>query len=42
MKRVRLLPDSYYFLAVDGNTLRLVNEDLEEGVAGNYDLKLSK
>ena len=27
---------------VDGNTLRLVNEDLEEGVAGNYDLKLSK
>ena len=34
--------DSYYFLAVDGNTLRLVNEDLEEGVAGNYDLKLAK
>ena len=34
--------DSYYFLTVDGNTLRLVNEDLEEGVAGNYDLKLAK
>lgn len=34
--------DSYYLMTVDDNTLRMVNEDLEEGVAGNYDLKLAK
>lgn len=34
--------DSYYLLTVNDSTLRMVNEDLEAGTAGNYDLKLAK
>lgn len=32
--------DALYFLAVGDSTLRMVNDELEEGVSGNYDLKL--
>ena len=36
--------DTEYFLVLNDSTLRMVNEDLKEGVAGGtkYDLKLKK
>lgn len=34
--------DAYYFINADANTLRMVNDEMEEAVTGNYDLKLKK
>ena len=31
--------DALYFVAVGDSTLRMVNDELEEAVSGNYDLK---
>ena len=32
--------DALYFIAVGDSTLRMVNDELDEAVSGNYDLKL--
>lgn len=32
--------DALYFVTVGDSTLRMVNDELEEAVSGNYDLKL--
>lgn len=32
--------DALYFIAVGDSTLRMVNDELEEAVSGDYDLKL--